>query len=218
MSRRRVAVVIGTRPEAIKMAPVILALGRSASFQTTVVATAQHRDMLDQVLAIFRIQPDVDLDLMRDNQQLTALTSSLLTGLEDVWRAERPDLILVQGDTTSAFAAALVGLYLKVPVGHVEAGLRTGDKHAPFPEEMNRRLVDALCDYYFAPTEVSRANLLREHVPDDVIFVTGNTGVDAFLLTAQGLARDGFVPDLDPEMFSRAKLVDRKSTRLNSSH
>jgi UDP-N-acetylglucosamine 2-epimerase (non-hydrolysing) len=207
MSPIRVSIVIGTRPEAIKMAPVVLALRGHPAFQPTVVATAQHRDMLDQVLSLFAIEPDVDLDLMREDQQLTALTASLLTGLERVWRDDRPDVILVQGDTTSAFAASLVALYLKVPVGHVEAGLRTGDKHAPFPEEMNRRLVDVLCDYYFAPTECSRANLLREHVPAESIYVTGNTGVDAFLLTAERIARDGFVPDLNSEIFARQGLV-----------
>jgi UDP-N-acetylglucosamine 2-epimerase (non-hydrolysing) len=141
---RRIAVVIGTRPEAIKMAPLVLELRRRSGLQPLVVATAQHRDMLDQVLELFDIVPEVDLDLMRENQALGELTARLLTGLEDVWRRMRPDLVLVQGDTTSSLAGALAAYYQKVPVGHVEAGLRTDDKYAPFPEEANRKLIDML--------------------------------------------------------------------------
>src|SRR5438128_3496719 len=145
MSRRNVAVVIGTRPEAIKMVAVVTELRRrSSEFEPMIVATAQHRDMLDQVLEIFDIQPDVDLDLMTAGQTLGGLTARLLTHLENLWLQDRPDVVLVQGDTTSSFVAGLVAYYLKVPLGHIEAGLRTRDKYAPFPEEMNRRLVDAM--------------------------------------------------------------------------
>ena len=209
MKERKVAVVIGTRPEAIKMAPIVIELRRRRSqFDTSVVATAQHREMLDQVLEIFGIEPDVDLDLMTDGQTLCDLTARLLTHLEDLWRRNRPDVVLVQGDTTSSFVAGLVAYYLKIPLGHVEAGLRTHDKYAPFPEEMNRRLVDAMADYYFAPTEESRKNLLSERVPDDRIHVTGNTGIDALLLTVDRNRETGFVPaDLAPAIFQRDKLV-----------
>lgn len=209
VTKRNVAVVIGTRPEAIKMAPVVIELRRrSERFDTTVVATAQHRKMLDQVLEIFNIKPDVDLDLMREDQGLADLTARLLTGLDAVWRDLRPDIVLVQGDTTSSFVAGLAAYYLKIPIAHVEAGLRTGDKYAPFPEEMNRRLVDAMADYCFAPTEESRKNLLREGVPDARIHVTGNTGIDALLLTLERIRDTGFVPsELGEAVVAAEKLV-----------
>jgi UDP-N-acetylglucosamine 2-epimerase (non-hydrolysing) len=206
---RTIAVVVGTRPEAIKMAPVVRALReRPAVFRASVVATAQHRQLLDQALGMFGITPDVDLDLMQENQQLSGLTARLLTGLEAQWVRERPDLVLVQGDTTSSFAAGLVAFYLGIPLGHIEAGLRTGDKRAPFPEEMNRRLVDVLCDCYFAPTESARANLRREQVPDDRILVTGNTGIDALLWTLDRIRKNGFTPaGLDPSIWTHDTLV-----------
>lgn len=209
MKKRKVAIVIGTRPEAIKMAPVVLELrGHRDRLETMVVATAQHRDMLDQVLKIFSIEPDVDLDLMREDQGLADLTARLLISLEALWRRTSPDVVLVQGDTTSIFAAGLAAYYLKIPIGHIEAGLRTRDKYAPFPEEMNRRLVDAMADYHFAPTEQSRKNLLSEGVPDDRIYITGNTGIDALLLTLERIRITGFVPsELDPAVFERKKLI-----------
>ena len=209
MKRLSVAVVIGTRPEAIKMAPVVLELRRQRDqFETMVVATAQHREMLDQVLEIFSIEPDVDLDLMREDQGLADLTARLLTSLEALWRRTLPDVVLVQGDTTSSFTAGLAAYYLKIPLGHIEAGLRTRDKYAPFPEEMNRRLIDAMADYHFAPTEQSRKNLLSEGVPSAGISVTGNTSIDALRLTLEGIHAEGFVPSgLDPAMFKRKKLV-----------
>lgn len=191
------------------MAPVVLELQRHRDrFETMVVATAQHRDMLDRVLETFGIKPDVDLDLMRENQELADLTARLLTSLEALWHRTLPDVVLVQGDTTSSFAAGLAAYYLKIPIGHIEAGLRTRDKYAPFPEEMNRRLVDAMADYHFAPTELSRKNLLSEGIPDDRIYVTGNTGIDALLLTLERIRVTGFVPaELDPAVFGRKKLI-----------
>lgn len=191
------------------MAPILMELRRRASeFGTMVVVTAQHRDMLDQVLDIFDIEPDVDLNLMTAGQTLGNLTARLLTHLEDFWLRDRPDIILVQGDTTSSFVAGLVAYYLKVTLGHVEAGLRTQDKFAPFPEEMNRRLVDAMADYHFAPTDESRKNLLSERVPSDRIYVTGNTGIDALLLTLERNRQTGFAPKgLDPAIFQREKLI-----------
>lgn len=191
------------------MAPIVLELRRHPErFEAMVVATAQHRDMLDQVLEIFGIKPDVDLDLMRDGQGLVDLTARLLASLEAIWRQAPPDLVLVQGDTTSSFVASLAAYYLKTPIGHVEAGLRTRDKYAPFPEEMNRRLVDVMADFYFAPTEQSRKNLLSEGVHGDQVIVTGNTGIDALLLTLQRIQDTGFIPpELDPTIFARQKLI-----------
>jgi UDP-N-acetylglucosamine 2-epimerase (non-hydrolysing) len=175
----RILTVFGTRPEAIKMAPVVNALERTPGVQSRVCVTAQHRDMLDQVLELFRIKPDYDLNVMQSNQGLTHITAAVLTGMEAVLDDFKPDRVLVHGDTTSTFAASLAAFYRKVPVGHVEAGLRTGDIYAPWPEEMNRKLADAIADVFFAPTESSKMNLLREGVADDRIIVTGNTVIDA---------------------------------------
>lgn len=166
------------------MAPVILKLQASGSFQTRVLATAQHRHMLDQVLAFFGISPDIDLDIMRPNQTLASLTSRLLTSVDEVLERERPDAVLVQGDTTSVMAVALACFYRRVPVGHVEAGLRTGDIHNPFPEEANRIFAGRLSRWHFAPTESSRQNLLKEGVAEQDVLVTGNTVIDALLMTA----------------------------------
>jgi UDP-N-acetylglucosamine 2-epimerase (non-hydrolysing) len=185
----RILTVFGTRPEAIKMAPVVNALERTPGVQSRVCVTAQHRDMLDQVLELFRIKPDYDLDVMQNNQGLTHITSAVLTGMEAVLDDFKPDRVLVHGDTTSTFAASLAAFYRKVPVGHVEAGLRTGDIYAPWPEEMNRKLADAIADVFFAPTESSKMNLLREGVADDRIVVTGNTVIDA-LFHVIGMIRD----------------------------
>ncbi len=177
----RVLVVFGTRPEAVKMAPIIRELHASPGFVTRVCVTAQHREMLDQVLDLFHITPDYDLNVMRPRQSLAEVTSSVLVGMEPVLREERPDWMLVQGDTTTVMAAALAAFYHGVRVGHVEAGLRTGDMRHPFPEEMNRRVASVLADLHFAPTSVSRANLLREGVPAAAIVVTGNPVIDALL-------------------------------------
>lgn len=182
MRRPRIAMVMGTRPEAIKMAPVVRALQeRSEQFDTVVIATAQHRQMLDQALSLFQIVPDVDLDLMRPNQDLTDLTCRVLKQMETTMAKIRPDLLVVQGDTTTVFAAALAAFYLKIPVAHVEAGLRSHDIHNPFPEEVNRHLTTVLTEIHLAPTRLSRQELVGEAVPPEKIVVTGNTVVDALL-------------------------------------
>jgi UDP-N-acetylglucosamine 2-epimerase (non-hydrolysing) len=179
--RMKIMVVVGTRPEAIKLAPVILELRKRPRFDVRVVATAQHREMLDQVLDVFGLRPDVDLDLMRPNQTLYELTGRAVQAFDAAMKETAPDLVLVQGDTTTAFVGALAAFYQKTAVGHVEAGLRTGDKYSPFPEEVNRRLVSVLADFHFAPTESNRRNLLSEGVPEERVTVTGNTVIDALL-------------------------------------
>jgi len=173
--------VFGTRPEAIKMAPVVAALQKKKSFDVGVCVTAQHRGMLDQVLDFFEIRPDHDLDIMSHAQDLADVTSRILTGLTDVLRNTAPDLVLVHGDTNTTLSATLASYYQKIPVGHVEAGLRTGNLYSPWPEEANRKLTGALARFHFAPTEASRENLMREGLDDAQIFVTGNTVVDALL-------------------------------------
>jgi UDP-N-acetylglucosamine 2-epimerase (non-hydrolysing) len=181
-AKKKILSVFGTRPEAIKMAPVVLALQADPRFESRVCVTAQHRQMLDQVLSLFGIVPDRDLDVMQPGQDLYDVTSRVLLAMRDVLREERPDMVLVQGDTTTCFAAALAAFYENVPVGHVEAGLRTWNLRAPFPEEANRAMVSRIATLHFAPTEWSRQNLLREGVPDSAIHVTGNTVIDALLM------------------------------------
>jgi len=179
-AKRRVMFCFGTRPEAIKLAPVIQELARHPrQFATVVLVTAQHRHMLDQVLRAFDIKPDYDLDLMKPGQSLADVTAGVLHGVERVLKRVRPVMVIVQGDTTSAFASALAAFYQRVPVGHVEAGLRTNDKYSPYPEEMNRRLLSGIADLHFAPTRAAKRNLLNEGVPRSRIHVTGNTVVDA---------------------------------------
>lgn len=183
----KVMTVFGTRPEAIKMAPVVLELQKHADrIQTIVAVTAQHRQMLDQVLDLFQITPDYDLDIMSQGQTLYDITTKSLMGLKDVLAKEKPDLVLVHGDTTTTFAGALASYYQQVPVGHVEAGLRTGDIYSPFPEEMNRKLTGAIAAIHFAPTETAKANLLKENVNPSHIYVTGNTVIDALMTTVAG--------------------------------
>lgn len=184
MATLRVLSIFGTRPEAVKMAPVVRHLAGTPDVESRVCVTAQHRQMLDQVLDLFGIQPDVDLDLMAPNQTLAALTAEVFTHLDPVLAEIEPDWILVQGDTTTVMAAALLGYYHRVRVGHVEAGLRTGDKWQPFPEEINRRVAGAVADLHFAPTDWSRGNLLREGVPESRIVVTGNPVIDALHMVA----------------------------------
>lgn len=179
----KVMTIFGTRPEAIKMAPVVSELARHPEFSVCVTVTAQHREMLDQVLRLFAITPDYDLDIMAPGQTLYDVTSRALLGLRTCLQQERPDVVLVHGDTTTTFAGALAAFYEQIPVGHVEAGLRTGDIYSPFPEEMNRRLTGRLARYHFAPTPETKANLLRENVAEESIFVTGNTVIDALLQT-----------------------------------
>lgn len=183
----KVMTVFGTRPEAIKMAPVVLELQKHADkIQTIVAVTAQHRQMLDQVLDLFRITPDYDLDIMSQGQTLYDITTKSLMGLKDVLAKEKPDLVLVHGDTTTTFAGALASYYQQVPVGHVEAGLRTGNIYSPFPEEMNRKLTGAIAAIHFAPTATAKANLLKENVNPSHIYVTGNTVIDALMTTVAG--------------------------------
>lgn len=188
--------VFGTRPEAIKMAPVVKALEADERFESVVVITAQHRQMLDQVLATFQLAPDYDLDLMTTGQTLPDLTARVLTELTPLLLQEQPDMVLVHGDTATTFAAALAAYYGKIPVGHVEAGLRTYDKFAPFPEEGNRQLVDVLADVYFAPTAASRDNLLAEGRRPERIFVTGNTAIDAMQETLAQPFQDELLAEL----------------------
>ncbi|MFZ5641400.1 MAG: non-hydrolyzing UDP-N-acetylglucosamine 2-epimerase [Bacillota bacterium] len=186
MSKIKVLTVFGTRPEAIKMAPLVKELQKHPDQITCRVAvTAQHREMLDQVLDLFRIVPDHDLNIMLPNQTLYDVTVRALTGLDEVMGRENPDIVLVHGDTTTTFVAGLAAFYRQVPVGHVEAGLRTANKYSPYPEEMNRKLTGAIADLHFAPTATSRANLLREGVPAENIFVTGNTVIDALIATVK---------------------------------
>jgi UDP-N-acetylglucosamine 2-epimerase (non-hydrolysing) len=185
----RIAVILGTRPEAIKMAPVVHELRTNpeakAAFQTLVLVTAQHRELLDQVLALFEIEPDADLDAMRPGQDLAGLSARLIEGLDRLLAETAPDLVLVHGDTTTALAGSLAAYYRKIPVGHVEAGLRTRNRYSPFPEEMNRHLVDTLAVHHFAPTVWAAENLKREGIAADRIVVTGNTAIDALRLTLE---------------------------------
>ena len=196
MSKIKIICAVGTRPEAIKMAPVILALKQQPWADVRVLATAQHRHLLDQVLTFFGITPDIDLNIMRPNQALTTLTARLLLELDEVLLAEKPDVLLAQGDTTTVMTAALACFYHRIPFGHVEAGLRTWDMQNPFPEEANRVIAGRLARWHFAPTEGSRQNLLREGAPDSDIIVTGNTVIDALLMTAERELELGI--DLDP--------------------
>lgn len=178
---KKILLVFGTRPEAIKMAPVVRALSAAKQWEVKVCVTAQHRHMLDQVLSLFEIVPDFDLNLMKPGQELTDITSNVLIGMRDVFNQWKPDLVLVHGDTTTAMASSLAAFYAKIPVAHVEAGLRTNDIYSPWPEEMNRRIVGRIASLHFAPTETARANLLAEGCVDESIFVTGNTVIDALL-------------------------------------
>lgn len=191
---KKILSIFGTRPEAIKMALVVKELERHPGrFQSLVCVTAQHRQMLDQVLDLFHIRPDYDLDIMRPGQDLFDITCNVLQGLKPILAAERPDLVLIHGDTTTTLSAALAAYYCRIPVGHIEAGLRTHNKFAPFPEEINRHVSGVLADVHFAPTEAARQNLLREGVADKEIHITGNTVVDALLAVS---ARIGDDPDL----------------------
>lgn len=180
---KKILLVFGTRPEAIKMAPLVKALQKDTEhFETRVCVTAQHRQMLDQVLEVFGITPEYDLNIMAPNQDLYDITAKVLLGLREVLKDFRPDTVLVHGDTTTSMAASLAAFYMQIPVGHVEAGLRTYNMLSPWPEEMNRQVTDRVCTYYFAPTEQSRANLLQENIDAKKIFITGNTVIDALLM------------------------------------
>lgn len=201
---KKVMLIFGTRPEAIKMCPLVNELKSRPDFQIRVCVTGQHRQMLDPVLKIFNVTPDYDLSVMQDNQPLSAVTSSILDRLGGVLEKERPDMALVQGDTTTTFASALSCFYLQIPVGHVEAGLRTYDIRAPYPEEFNREAVGIIADYHFAPTELARQNLLREGKKTERIFLTGNTAIDALKTTVRA---DYAHPELAWAQGSRLMLV-----------
>ena len=179
----KVMSIFGTRPEAIKMAPLVKELEKRENIESIVCVTAQHREMLDQVLETFDIKPDYDLNIMKQGQTLGDVTTRALTGLEEVIKEARPDIVLVHGDTTTTFAGALAAFYNQVAIGHVEAGLRTDNKYSPYPEEMNRQMVDRLSDMYFAPTEISKSNLLKENIDESKIYITGNTAIDAMSTT-----------------------------------
>lgn len=201
----KVLSVFGTRPEAIKMAPVVKELESRSGIKSVVCVTAQHRDMLDQVLEIFQIKPDHDLDIMKPNQTLSHITSAVINGVEEVLIKEKPNLVLVHGDTTTAFASAIAAFYQQIPVGHVEAGLRTYDKYSPFPEEMNRQIIDRVADYLFAPTEKSKNNIISGGLNNgQEIFVTGNTAIDALKTT---VSKQYSSPDLEWAKDSRLILL-----------
>ena len=188
---KKILMVFGTRPEAIKMAPLVISLKKENNyFNTVVCVTGQHREMLDQVLDIFDIQPDYDLNIMKQGQDLYDVTARVLTGMRDVLKEVKPDVVLVHGDTTTSTAAALAAFYQQIPVGHVEAGLRTNNIYSPWPEEMNRQLTGRIATYHFAPTPLSRENLLKEHVSDDKITITGNTVIDALHIVVNRLKND----------------------------
>ena len=185
MKKIKVMTIFGTRPEAIKMAPLVKELEKNEEIESVVCVTAQHRQMLDQVLEIFDVKPDYDLDIMKERQTLLSITTSALEGLDKVMKEAKPDIVLVHGDTSTTFVGSLAAFYNQIPVGHVEAGLRTYDKYSPFPEEVNRRLTGVISDLHFAPTERNRQNLLKENVSDDTIYITGNTVIDALKTTVK---------------------------------
>jgi UDP-N-acetylglucosamine 2-epimerase (non-hydrolysing) len=185
MEKIKVITIFGTRPEAVKMAPLVNELQQREEIESLVCVTAQHRQMLDQVLELFNIVPNYDLNIMQAKQSLTGITTKVLEGLEEVFEKEKPNLILVHGDTTTTFAGSLAAFYKQIKVGHVEAGLRTFDKYFPFPEEMNRKLTGAIADLHFAPTVGAKENLLREGIKESYIYVTGNTVIDAMNYTVE---------------------------------
>lgn len=207
MGKKRILTVFGTRPEAIKMAPLVKALAANEMFVSKVCVTAQHREMLDQVLSLFKIIPDYDLNIMSPNQSLSKITSRILEALETVLAEFKPDYILVHGDTATTFAATLAAYYARVPVCHVEAGLRTGDVYSPWPEEGNRKLTGALAKYHFAPTDISKQNLLSENVSADDILVTGNTVIDALLDVQKTIKTDA---RLAKELAGKFPFLDAK--------
>lgn len=201
MSKIKVLTVFGTRPEAIKMAPLVKEFEKQPEiFESIVCVTAQHREMLDQVLKLFDIKPDFDLNIMRPNQDLWTITSEVLLSMKKIFEESNPDIVLVHGDTTTSMAAALSAFYAKIPVGHVEAGLRTFDKHYPFPEEINRVFADAVCSYHFAPTDTSVENLIKSAIPKEHIYKTGNTVIDALLHTVENNKEDLSYIGLKPEL------------------
>jgi len=217
---KKILVVFGTRPEAIKLAPVILKLKTHRSeFESKICVTAQHREMLDQVLDLFEIELDYDLNIMKHNQSLFDITVDGLRKLEEILKREKPDFILVQGDTTTTFVSCLVAYYSKIKIAHLEAGLRTRDKFNPFPEEINRRLTDCLSDLYFAPTENARENLLKEGVDESKIFVTGNTVIDALLMMVEKQKGEKIQKDMEQRFLNKyGILFDNRKLILVTGH
>ena len=216
MLNKKVLVVFGTRPEAIKMAPVVRALSNDNRFESKVCVTAQHREMLDQVLDLFEITPDYDLNLMKAGQTLPEVTSGILLELTPVLKEFKPDVVLVHGDTATTFSASLAAYYEQIAVGHVEAGLRTGDIYSPWPEEGNRKLTGALTKYHFAPTDTSKANLLKEDYAEESIFITGNTVIDALLMVKQQIEDNTELSSTLAEQFSM--LDESKKLILVTGH
>ncbi len=199
MNKVKVMTVFGTRPEAIKMAPLVLKLKKDDRFEEITVVSAQHREMLDQVLDIFKIKPDYDFNIMHKNQTLEDITSKVMLDMAKVIKNEQPDIVLVHGDTTTSFAAGLATFYEQTKLGHVEAGLRTWNKYSPFPEEMNRQMTDDLTDLYFAPTKLSKQNLIKESHPADNIYVTGNTAIDALEQTVKEDYHHDVLDEINPD-------------------
>lgn len=208
--KRRILFVLGTRPEVIKLAPVILRFRESDQLDVRICSTGQHREMLRQTLEVFGLEPDFELDVMTENQTLAGLTSRAVSALDDVFAAERPDFVFVQGDTTTAMAGALAAFYRGIPIAHVEAGLRTSNKLSPFPEEMNRRLIGSIADVHFAPTPTARDNLLREGVTAENIVVTGNTAIDALLLTVRRGTESVQLTDLGGNTVTESEFAGRR--------
>lgn len=217
---KKIMLVFGTRPEAIKMAPLVIALKKEkADFETFVCVTGQHREMLDQVLHIFDIKPDFDLNIMQQGQDLYDITCRVLTGMRDILKTVQPDIVLVHGDTTTSSAAALAAFYQQIPVGHVEAGLRTYNIYSPWPEEMNRQLTGRIATYHFAPTPLSRENLLKENVEERHIIVTGNTVIDALHIIVNRLKNDKVLAAKQEEVLRQAGYdVNRLKESVNSKH
>ncbi len=202
---KRLSFIFGTRPEAIKLAPLILKFKEKTNFEVNVCITAQHREMLDQVLEIFEIQPDVDLNLMQPNQTLSSLTARVINSIDEYLDNYKPDIVFVQGDTTTVFAVSLVAFYKKIKIAHVEAGLRTWNKYSPFPEEINRVLTSKVADFHFAPTELSKENLLKENIDKKNIYVTGNTVIDALFIAREKVERNfPAIPGISPEVFKNS--------------
>ncbi len=208
MQQKKILIVFGTRPEAIKMAPLIK--GLEDSFELVVCVTAQHREMLDDVLNIFDIKPDYDLDLMKPGQDLFDITSKVVTGMRDVLNEVMPDLVLVHGDTTTTFASSLAAFYSQCPVGHIEAGLRTFNINSPFPEELNRHIVTKLTNYHFCPTQSNKQNLIQELVNEDQIIITGNTVIDALMLCVNSLKGK----DFDEELHNELNFINDQSRKM----
>jgi UDP-N-acetylglucosamine 2-epimerase (non-hydrolysing) len=212
---KKILLIFGTRPEAVKMVPVIKELeNHTHLFNHIVCVTAQHRDMLDQVLSVFSVRPNYDLNIMQYNQDLFDVTKLAITKIKTILEIEKPDIVLVQGDTTSAMIASLSAFYKKISIGHIEAGLRTGNKYAPFPEEINRKIISTMADVHFAPTDVAKNNLINEGIPSDIIFVTGNTVIDCLLMSLS-LIKDKIGNDICNKLIQK---YPRLKSVLNQKH